>query len=98
MQVAVVDTTQYADYRAGIVIFEAEALPDGVTSRSALVNVIADGAVQTFVVYQGVGQGIENTKANAIFDDKNYDVLGREIKDQNFKGVVIRNGQKKLVR
>ena len=98
LQVAEVDTAYYAQYRAGIIALQAEALPDGVTSRSAHVNVIADGAVQTFVVYQGVGQGIENTKANAIFDDKNYDVLGREIKDQNFKGVVIRNGQKKLVK
>ena len=98
LQVAEVDTAYYSQYRAGIIALQAEALPDGVTSRSALVNVIADGAVQTFVVYQGVGQGIENTKANAIFDNKNYDVLGREIKDQNFKGVVIRNGQKKLVK
>ena len=98
LQVAEVDTAYYAQYRAGIIYLQAEALPDGVTSRSALVNVIADGAVQTFIVYQGVGQGIENTKADAIFDNKNYDVLGREIKDQNFKGVVIRNGQKKLVK
>lgn len=98
VHVAAIDTSYYSKYGALIFAFEADALPEGVTSRSASIKIIADHAVQTLIVYQGVGQGIENTKANAIFDDKNYDVLGREIKDQNFKGVVIRNGQKKLVR
>lgn len=98
VHVAAIDTSYYSKYGALIFAFEADALPEGVTSRSASIKIIADHAVQTLIFYQGVGQGIENTKANAIFDDKNYDVLGREIKDQNFKGVVIRNGQKKLVK
>lgn len=85
----------YEDYGAGLMMFFAEALPDGVTSRTANVSVIADGAVQEFKIIQGEGQGIK-TVQEGRFDNKTYDVLGREIKGENFKGVVIRNGKKTL--
>lgn len=98
VSIAGIDTSYYSDYGAIIFVLEAEALPEGVTSRSASIKIIADHAVQTLIVYQGVGQGISNTKADAIFENKSFDILGREIKDQNFKGVVIRNGQKTLVK
>ena len=89
-----VDTNYYADYSAGVIYPIVEALPEGVSSRSANIVVIADGATVEYTVYQGEGQGIVATKVDAKFENKSYDVLGREIKDQNFKGIVIRNGEK----
>lgn len=89
------DDSYYETYRAVFIQIEAEELPEGVTGRTATVEFNADGAVQTFTIIQGEGQGIQTVK-NDRFDNKSYDVLGREIKDVNFKGVVIRNGEKYL--
>lgn len=97
----VIASTDYWESASAIAIaFEAEELPEGVSGRTATIDIIADGAVQTFTIYQGTDapQGVENTKVDGKFSNKSYDVLGREIKDENFKGVVIRNGQKTLVK
>ena len=94
-----IDTSYYAQYGAGIVYVTAEALPSGVSGRTATVEVNADGNVQVLTIVQGESsQGVENTKVNAVFENKSYDLLGREIKDEKlFKGsVIIRNGKKTL--
>lgn len=92
-----IDTAYYADYGAGIVYVNAEALPSDISSRTATVEVNADGNIIVLTIAQGEGQGIENTKVNAAFENKSYDLLGREIKNgKNFNGVIIRNGKKTL--
>ena len=93
-----IDTSYYAQYGAGVVYVTAEALPTGITGRTATVEVNADGNIQTLTIIQGEGQGVENTKVNAVFENKSYDLLGREIKDDKlYKGnIIIRNGKKTL--
>ena len=88
----------YEEYDAGLLMFVVDALPEGETGRVATVTVSADGATQDFIIIQGeTPEGIEETQANTlILNNKTFDVLGREV-DDNFKGVVIKNG-KKIVR
>ena len=45
----------------------------------------------TIVVKQGTVTAIDQTKY--LFDNKRYNLLGIEV-DENYKGVVIRNGEK----
>ena len=90
--VGIISTDYWEDYSAIALAFEVLALPEGITGRTATVDIIADGAVQTFTIYQGEGQGVEVVKEGR-FDNKNYDVLGREVND-DAKGVIIRNGKK----
>lgn len=89
------DTTYLADYNAVVLYFGVLELPEEEDEREAVVEVIADGASQVFTIIQKRGghQAIENTKVDAIYENKNYDVLGREVKE-DAKGVIIRNGQK----
>ena len=94
IEAEIISTDYWEDYSAIALAFEAQALPEGITGRTATVDIIADGAVQTFTIYQGEGQGIEVVKEGR-FDNKNYDVLGREVND-DAKGVIIRNGKKVL--
>ena len=92
----VIATADYwEDYSVLGVAFAVQALPEGVTGRTGTITFNADGAELTFTIYQGEGMGVPTVKEGR-FDNKSYDVLGREIKDANFKGVVIRNGQKTL--
>jgi hypothetical protein len=97
---AVVDDSHYAadpetDDYAGLVPvqFVVEALPDGVDFRSGVVTIYADGVSQEFTIKQGTDptEGIHNIKAQN--DNKLYNVLGMEV-NEDYKGVVIRNGQK----
>lgn len=79
---------------AGLLAFAAEALPEGVTGRRAIVSVYADGAILEFTINQGeVLDAVENTKVDARFDGKTYNMVGVEVGD-DYKGVVIRNGEK----
>ena len=95
-----IDTTYLSQYGFTGLFFECEELPAEVAGRTAIVTIYADGAEQVFTIHQGedIPHGIVNTKVDAIFDNKSYDLLGREIKDQYFKGVMIRNGKKTLVK
>ena len=96
----VIATTDYwEDYGVLGVAFAVEALPEGVNGRRGTVTFEADGATIELTIIQGVdpAQGITNTKVENKFNDKKYNVLGMEV-DDNFKGVVIRNGQKSIVR
>lgn len=96
----VIATTDYWEkYGVLGIAFEVAALPEGVNGRRGTVTFEADGATIELTIIQGVDptQGITNTKVENKFNDKKYNVLGMEV-DDNFKGVVIRNGQKSIVR
>ena len=71
----------------------AEALTEG-TGRQGVITVEADGAVYELVVKQGdVASGVEDVVIPTISDNKTYNLLGVEV-DENYKGIVIKNGQK----
>ena len=92
--IAAMDTSYLTSNGAILMAFQAEALPAGVEGRSGVVALNADGFVYEFVINQGevVNTGVENVVA-PLFDDKIYNLLGVEV-DENYKGVVIKNGQK----
>ena len=69
-----------------------EPLTEG-TGRQGIVTFDADGFVYELIVNQGdVTSGVENVVA-PLFDNKTYNLLGVEV-DENYKGIVIKNGQK----
>lgn len=91
---AIASTDYWEDYSALALVFEVEALPAGVTGRKGTITLEADGARQTIKILQGdIEDAVENTHVDFIQDGKYYNVLGVEV-DENYKGVVIRNGQK----
>lgn len=73
---------------ATITIEEADA------AREGLIEIDALGKIYQIVVKQGSTTAVENV-TKKINDNKLYNVLGIEV-DENYKGVVIRNGEKFL--
>ena len=74
--------------------FNVAALTEG-TGRTGVVTFDADGYKLDVVISQGDGgpvTGVENVVAPS-FNGKAYNLLGVEV-DENYKGVVIKNGQK----
>lgn len=59
--------------------------------RLGIIELDAMGLPVTIIVNQGGAQGIENVRYQN--DNKLYNVLGQEV-NEDYKGVVIRNGQK----
>ena len=77
--------------------FAAAPLPAGETGRTGIVTVDADGFKLDIVIKQGDGgttTGVENVVAPS-FNGKAYNLLGVEV-DENYKGIVIKNGQKTI--
>ena len=75
--------------------FTAAPLPAGETGRTGIVTVDADGFKLDIVIKQGDGgpaTGVENVVA-PVFNGKTFNLLGVEV-DENYKGIVIKNGQK----
>ena len=71
----------------------AEALTEG-TGRRGVVTFDVDGYVYELIVEQGdVISGVENVVIPTVNDNKRYNLLGVEV-DENYKGIVIMNGQK----
>ena len=71
-----------------------EPLTEG-TGRQGIVTFDADGYVYELIVEQGDVNGntaVDNVVA-PMFDNKIYNLLGVEV-DENYKGIVIKNGQK----
>ena len=90
-----VDTTYLTSNSAVMMAFQAEELPAGVEGRKEVVSIDADGFVYEFVITQGVvsdDTAVDNVVA-PLFDNKIYNLLGVEV-DENYKGIVIKNGQK----
>ena len=72
----------------------AEPLTEG-TGRQGVITVDADGFVYELTVKQGDGgpaTGVENV-ITPSFNGKTYNLLGVEV-DENYKGIVIKNGEK----
>ena len=87
------DESTWADNGYVVAQFTAAALPAGETGRQGVVTVEADGYVCEVVINQGeVNTGVENVVAPA-FNGKTFNLLGVEV-DENYKGIVIKNGQK----
>jgi pectate lyase len=85
--------TEEQPYYMGAVQVTAEALTDG-AGRQGVITINADGALYELIVNQGevVNTSVENVVA-PMFDNKIYNLLGVEV-DENYKGIVIKNGQK----
>ena len=76
-----------------VVQFTAAALPAGETGRQGVVVVDVDGGKCEVIINQGtVAAGVENVVA-PVFNGKTYNLLGVEV-DEDYKGIVIKNGQK----
>ncbi len=73
--------------------FNVAALTEG-TGRTGIVTVDADGGKLDIVIKQGDGgaTSVEGVVAPS-FNGKTYNLLGVEV-DENYKGIVIKNGQK----
>ena len=92
----VTDTTYLTSNGAVLVAFAAAELPAEVEGRKEVVSIDADGFVYEFVITQGKVTSDETAVENVnaiLFDDKVYNLLGVEV-DENYKGIVIKNGQK----
>ena len=77
--------------------FTVAPLPAGETGRQGIVTVDADGFKLDIVIKQGDGgptTGVENV-VTPSFNGKIYNLLGVEV-DENYKGIVIKNGQKTI--
>ena len=90
----VLDASGFAEDGYVVAQFAAAALPAGETGRQGIVTINADGYLLDIVINQGevVNTGVENVVA-PLFDNKIYNLLGVEV-DENYKGIVIKNGQK----
>ena len=89
----VLDASGYAESGYVLAQFTAAALPAGETGRQGIVTINADGYLLDIVINQGdVETGVENVVAPS-FDGKTYNLLGVEV-DENYKGIVIKNGKK----
>lgn len=86
--------TEEQPYYMGAVQVTAEPLTEG-AGRQGVITIDADGALYELIVNQGDVSGntaVDNVVA-PMFDNKIYNLLGVEV-DENYKGVVIKNGQK----
>jgi hypothetical protein len=72
----------------------AAALPEGETGRKGALVLDVDGYKVSIPVVQGelVETGVENV-VTPSFNGKTFNLLGVEV-DENYKGIVIKNGQK----
>lgn len=85
------DTTLLANYGLVAVVINAGAYTDGAGREGEFVITADDAVEYTIIVKQGTVTAIDQTKY--LFDNKRYNLLGIEV-DENYKGVVIRNGEK----
>ena len=87
-----VDTANVSQTGYFVAQVTAEALTEG-TGRQGVITIDADGYKVDIIVKQGeVNTAVDNVVA-PLFDNKIYNLLGVEV-DENYKGIVIKNGQK----
>ena len=92
----IVTTDYWEDYGVIGLVFAVQPLPEGEEGRRGSVIFEADGATYEFIITQGeVFDAVENTKIDHRFDGKTYNMHGIEVGD-DYKGVVIRNGEKSI--
>lgn len=93
-----VDQSNYSEYAANSFTLEAEALPSGVSGRSAVVRIAGRGVEsEPFVVNQGdatvTGITTVTTKDKLTSDSTIYNLAGQKV-GKSYKGVVVKNGEK----
>ena len=87
-----VDTANVSQTGYFVAQVTAEALTEG-TGRQGVITIDADGYKVDIIVKQGeVNTAVDNVVA-PLFDNKIYNLLGVEV-DENYKGIVIKNGEK----
>lgn len=90
------DTTYLTSDDAVFAFFQAEALPAEVEGRTGVVSITADGHVYEMTINQGKVESDDTAVENVVaplFDNKIYNLLGVEV-DENYNGIVIKNGKK----
>jgi hypothetical protein len=91
-----VDTTGYSQYGAVTAQINAEAMPTDIEGRQGVVTLDLDGFLVDILVNQGKVESDDTAVENVVaplFDNKTFNLLGVEV-DENYKGIVIKNGQK----
>ena len=89
-------TEYWEEYNVVALAFVVEPLPEGEEGRVGSVIFDADGAQYEFIITQGdVPDAVESTKIDHRFDGKTYNMHGIEV-GEDYKGVVIRNGEKSI--
>lgn len=79
-------------------VFQADALPEGVEGRAAKLTFEQWGAQLEVTVTQGTVTGIEvTTKTVKTSNTPMYNLAGQRV-DKNYKGIVIKNGNKFIVK
>lgn len=78
-------------------VFHADALPEGVEGRTAEVTFIQWGAKLTVKVTQGVATGISTVVTKTETTGNTYNLAGQRV-NSNYKGIVIKDGKKYIVK
>ena len=93
----ILDASSYAETGYVVAQFETAALPAGETGRQGIVTIDADGYKLDIVINQGEVQGPTTGVENVVapISNKTFNLLGVEV-DENYKGIVIKNGQKTI--
>ena len=95
IELAAIDDSALESNGYIIAQFTAAPLPEGETGRKGAFVFDVDGHKVSVLVAQGdVNTSVENVVAPS-FNGKTYNLLGVEV-DENYKGIVIKNGQKTI--
>lgn len=88
------------DYEKGVdydLVFQAEALPSGVTGRVANLTFFQEGAQLKVTVSQGETTGVQTVVTSSkAANGKLFDLNGRQVSGK--KGLVVRDGKKFIVK
>ncbi len=94
----------FADYNATIAQITAEPLPAGEKGRYAMIRLVSDKGAKTDVItivqgevdFTGI-EAIKSNKAAANASSAIYNLAGQRV-DANFKGLVIKDGKKVVLK
>jgi len=88
------DNEDYDETFTFDLVFQAEALPEGVTGRQATLIFMQEGAQLKVTVTQGEVVGIATAKADVkVGNGKMFNIAGQRV-NNDFKGLVIKDGAK----
>ena len=79
-------------------VFQADALPEGTTGRTATIPFMQEGARLVVTVTQGESTGISITKADIkASNGAMYNLAGQRV-STGYKGLVVKDGKKMIVK
>lgn len=90
----------YEEYNVTIVDIEAAPLPAGVNGRTAQIRLVSDKGADSGIITitQGNATGINNVQVQKeTTSSSTYNLAGQHV-DNNFKGLVIKNGKKFIMK